>query len=220
MTPHLFFRFDDIGPLNRSSLRFIDLMESLERPYILAVIPNALSWWMRQPLRATRHAKIYQHGVNHKNRSSSQQRDELPDHLGQKRIEENILRGREYLSHALERAITGYVPPWNQVSNTALRVLEEHGYRSVSSNRPLSTPLAQLPVHVDVYAQYQPVRIRSNHDIQDEIAASMATTPLTGIMLHPLSLARANFRQMEDLIRQNHADTATHATWHSILSGK
>ena len=38
-------------------------METTECPYLLAVIPNALIWWMKRRLRTCKYAVVFQHGV-------------------------------------------------------------------------------------------------------------------------------------------------------------
>ena len=82
MDSRLIFRFDDIGAANRSALGFIDLMETLERPYMLGVIPDALSSRMQRRLRAVRHAAIFQHGATHANHSRAEAPDEFPAEWG------------------------------------------------------------------------------------------------------------------------------------------
>jgi predicted deacetylase len=203
MDSRLIFRFDDIGPVSRSTLQFIDLMETLGNPYLLGVIPNALSWWVKRRLRATRHAVIYQHGTTHKNRASREAPDEFPVELGALRIAAELHRGRHSLENALGIAVTGYVPPWNRVSAQVLQILEDEGYKSLSANSLHSTSLCQIPVHIDVYSQYQPVTVRSNADIESDIAAHLQRTELVGVVLHPLSVPRGRKEQLRELLQKS-----------------
>lgn len=203
MSSALFFRFDDIGPLNWSSFQLIELMETLARPYVLAVIPSALSWCMKRRLRHTRHAIVFQHGTTHKNRNGPQAPDEFPAEWGVDRIAAEMRRGRHILEDALGTPITGYVPPWNRISSVALQVVEREGYKILSGDAIHPTPLLQWPVHVDVYSSYRPVSVRSNQDIESEIAGYLQTTTLVGVVVHPLSIPRSHKRELQQLLRSN-----------------
>jgi peptidoglycan/xylan/chitin deacetylase (PgdA/CDA1 family) len=213
---HLFFRFDDIGESNRNAFRFIDLMETLERPYVLGVIPQALGWWMKRRLRALRHAVIYQHGTMHRNRLTKEAPDEFPSELGRTRIASELRRGRQSMENALGIAVTGYVPPWNSVSEVALRVLEEANYRVLSADAIHSTSLRQIPVHVDVYSRYRPVTVRPNPEIESDISVNLQKEPLVGVMLHPMSVPRENMSQLQDLIRSQTAHVISGLQWKEI----
>lgn len=199
----LFFRLDDIGPLSLKTLRLLEFFETLGSPYLLGVIPDALNWWTRRALRTFRHAVFYQHGVHHRNAASTEAPDELPAALGLRRIQSELARGRDSLQQALGQPIAGYVPPWNRISEPALRTLEGDGYSFLSADALYPTTLAQRPVHVDVYAQYRPVVVRSNADLQQEINERLVQSAPVGVVLHPLSLPSNNVAGMQDLIRRN-----------------
>lgn len=201
--PRIFFRFDDIGPAHRKSFAFIQLMDSLERPYILAVIPDALSWWTKRLLRKNRHAIVFQHGRDHKSRSGKATPDELPDELGYQAIASKIRDGRKSLEDALGRPVAGYVPPWNRVSEVALRVLEDQGFRALSADSFFSTSLRQIPVSIDVYSAYRPVTVRSNASIETQMGEQMRRNELTGIVLHPASVPRDRVSQLHTLLAGN-----------------
>jgi peptidoglycan/xylan/chitin deacetylase (PgdA/CDA1 family) len=212
----LFFRFDDIGAANRSAFRFLDLMETLERPYVLAVIPRALGWWMKRRLRTLRYAVIFQHGTTHRNSVTPEAPDEFPSELGRPRIASGLRRGRQSIENALGIAVTGYVPPWNSISEVALRVLEEENYRVLSADAIHSTSLRQIPVHVDVYSRYQPVTVRPNLEIEADIAANLQQLPLVGVMLHPMSVPRENMAQLQSLIRSQTPQAVTTPQWEDV----
>jgi len=205
----LFFRLDDIGGAQASVFGFIRFMESLERPYILGIIPYLLTWRMKHFLRSTRHALFFQHGTSHKNRSDSAAEDEFPAALGRRIIQSELRRGRLSLQKALKRDVTGYVPPWNRLSDVALRVLEAEGYRILSGNSLFKTEMAQMPIHVDVYSQYSPVVLRPSEEIQQEIEKTAGTHRVFGVMMHPMSVPKGKTQALEDLVRRNVARMMT-----------
>ena len=212
----LFFRFDDIGPLNWRSLQLIDLMETLARPYVLGVIPSALNWCVKRRLRQTRHALIFQHGTTHKNQSGPQAPDEFPVEWGVDRITVEMRRGRHMLENALGQPIFGYIPPWNRISSAALQVLEQEGYKILSGDAMHPTPLLQWPVHVDVYASYRTVSVRSNEDIEREVAQYLQTTALVGVVLHPLSMPRSRSKQLHGLLRNYASRMVSRLPWETV----
>jgi hypothetical protein len=82
-------------------------------------------------------------------------------------------------------------------------VVEQQGYRILSGDTMHPTSLFQMPAHVDVYSSYQPVRVRSNQDIESDIAAHLQSTALVGVVVHPLSLPRNSGKQLRELLRNN-----------------
>jgi hypothetical protein len=205
----LFFRLDDIGCAQASVAGFIRFLESLERPYILGIIPDSLTWRMKHFLRSTRHALLFQHGTSHKNRSDLDAQDEFPPALGRHIIEFELRRGREILQRALKRDVTGYVPPWNRLSDIALHVLEAEGYRILSGNSLCETDMLQMPIHVDVYSQYNPVVLRPSEEIQEEIESIVAPHRIFGVMMHPMSVPKGETQVLEALVRRNVARIMT-----------
>jgi peptidoglycan/xylan/chitin deacetylase (PgdA/CDA1 family) len=203
MDTRLIFRFDDIGEANHTAFQFIDLMETLERSYLLAVIPDALGRAMKRRLREARYAAVFQHGANHENHSSPEAPDEFPAEWGHRTISDQLARGRHALEDALGIAVTGYVPPWNRISPVVLRVLEDQGYQTLSADALYSTSLCQVPVHVDVYSSYFPVTVRSDQDIERDIAANLERTALVGVMLHPMTVPRESSAQLERMLHRN-----------------
>lgn len=217
-TSQLFFRLDDIGRADRTTFQVIECLESLDHPYILAVIPDALGWRMKRFLRTKYNAVVFQHGVNHKNKAGPNLPDEFPSECGRNQIEAAIRRGRRSIQRALEREVFGYVPPWNRVSEVALRVLEDEGFRVLSADSISTTTLYQLPVSVDVYSGYRPITVRSNLEIGADIARCLQTSPLAGVMLHPLSIPKSNVPQLLELIVSNRGRTMTSSGWRELLS--
>lgn len=215
MDSRVIFRFDDIGPASRAAFGFIDLMEELGRPYLLGVIPDALGWWMKRRLRMVRYARVFQHGASHKNHASPEAPDEFPTERGENRIAAELRRGRRSLEEALGIAVTGYVPPWNRISPVALRVLEDEGYRFLSSDALHDTPLRQIPVHIDVYSQYRPVVVRPCAEIERDIAETLQRTDLVGVVLHPMSVPRGRTDQLRKMLRDNRHRMATDSPWES-----
>jgi peptidoglycan/xylan/chitin deacetylase (PgdA/CDA1 family) len=213
MESRLIFRFDDIGPANRSAFQFIELMEALGRPYLLGVIPDALGWWMKRRLRQARYAGVFQHGTSHRNRGSADAPDEFPSALGGNGIAAELRRGRRCLENALGIEVTGYVPPWNRISEVALRVLEDEGYRFLSADSIHETPLRQMPVHIDVYSQYRPVVVRAEADIERDITQNLERTELVGVVLHPMSVPRNNRGQLRNLLEDNQGRMVTVSPW-------
>jgi hypothetical protein len=205
----LFFRLDDIGCARASVVELIRFLESLERPYILAIIPDSLTWRMKRFLRSTRHALLFQHGTGHRNRSAPAAQDEFPETLGRQIIQSEIRRGRASLQNALKRDVIGYVPPWNRLSRIGLGVLEAEGFRILSGNSLCKTEMLQMPIHVDVYSQYSPVVLRPPGEIQREIEKTAATLRVFGVMMHPMSVPKGEAKALEDLVRRNAPRTMT-----------
>jgi peptidoglycan/xylan/chitin deacetylase (PgdA/CDA1 family) len=195
----------------------IDWMETTECPYLLAVIPNALSWWMKRRLRTCKYAVVFQHGVTHRNRSHHEYSDEFPSELGRERISSELRRGRQALEKSLGIKINGYVPPWNQISEDALRVLEDMEYKILSANTIRSTSLRQIPVHVDVYSQYRPVTVRSNIEIHHDIEEELHRSELVGVVLHPMSVPRKKMAQFQELITDCEKNIVTTSHWENLL---
>ena len=112
--------------------------------------------------------------------------------------------------------MTGYVPPWNRISPLVLRVLEGHGYRTLSADALYSTSLCQVPVHVNVYSGYFPVTVRSPEEIESDIEEHLRRTALVGVMLHPMTVPRSFRPQLEQLLRGNRERMVTDAPFHSL----
>ena len=156
----LFLRFDDVGGEDSILDSLLEIANRLELQCLLAVIPSRLTETRARQIAGSR-CIVFQHGFRHKNCAPfGQPNDEFPQSLQQDQIARALQEGKTRLEHLLNRPITGYVPPWNFTSSSALRALEELGFETFSASQKhrFTTTMKTLPVGVDVNHRYhQPV---------------------------------------------------------------
>lgn len=197
----IFYRVDDIGIEAAHDLALLESLELRGVPYIAAVIPMRLSVPMARRLREYRYATIFQHGVTHISTARHLERDEFPDNVRSAR--EQLADGRARLENMIGCAVTGYAPPWNRVSASTLRLLEDLGFRWLSGhvrNHYLTTML-QVSVSVDPIRRYYPL---SFYNINEVLLSLMLSVPLfnrVGIVFHPGWCPPAHLGLMVKLIR-------------------
>ena len=218
----LFHRLDDIGPFDSQTVEFVETLEGIGNPYILAVIPDRLADEVAAMIRRLKHAWVFQHGTAHINNGSETSQDEFPTSLGRKRITAELNRGRETLQQRLGINVLGYVPPWNRMSEVVLDLLEQADFKVVSatSRIRLETTLKQAHVHVNVFSQYRPVVVRCLSDVVSEIQAQLALQrEVIGIMYHPCCTPLEKVPQLIDVIKLTSKYSLSSTQWRGLLLG-
>jgi hypothetical protein len=188
-----FFRDDDVGWRDDRLRRLLGIFDRFSTPIDLAVIPSALVESLARELRARREAApvstgLHQHGFAHANHEPAGRKCEFGDARDERTQREDIEAGRLRLEGLLEAPLDPiFTPPWNRCTIATGRALVSAGHRVLSreSRAPALEVrgLAELPIHIDWFAQRKGVRL-----MRPELAVAIAEQARrggpVGIMLH------------------------------------
>jgi len=204
----VFFRDDDAGWGDPQLFALLDCCARAGVPLDLAVIPAALSpalaGRLLQRLRGDDPLGVHQHGYAHSNHETSGRkcefgaaRDRIAQHI-------DIQAGRAVMGQAFGSwADPIFTPPWNRCSADTAACLQALGYRALSRDvtaTPFALPaLAELPVAVD-WCRLRPPG-SAPQVLAERIAASLASSPRVGIMLHHAVMDEADLALLGALLK-------------------
>ncbi len=188
----IFFRADDIGPVDDNFRRLMTLFRQHRFPLCLAVVPAWLTGqrWRRMeefgpcdPLWCW-----HQHGWDHTSHQRSGRKSEFGDQRSRQAIRSDLVRGRSRLEELLGPAFFPvFTPPWNRCSLETLELLAELDYAAVSRTpgaRPSAGALLpDLAVGVDLHTRKETDPDRAWDNLLQEFARGCDAGRI-GIMIH------------------------------------
>ena len=174
------FRFDDVSALGDPALErsVIEAFARFDVPLCVAPIP-----FVRSPsgevvplsrdsashlIDAARRGiiEIAQHGHSHVHRGANID-GTCTEFAGLDRQEQASLirEGQQLLSSVFDRAIKGFVPPWNTYDRTTIAVLEEAGFEFVSAGWEVerATTIPIVPRTCDLRAAQSVIELSLIH---------------------------------------------------------
>jgi hypothetical protein len=224
----LFYRIDDVGNACAAEIEFIEHLESLSAPYILAVIPKQLTPEMTRIIGTLSYCTVFQHGYLHKNHLindyylANGYMDEFPSERNLGEIQSELMAGKAILENALGRVITGYTPPWNRCSDRAVAILEDLGFSALSAHtrKRYSTSMSILSVSVDPISHYNPLTFRPTIDLQQLIEKSQTERALTGVVYHPAKFPAPYAAELRDHFSTLVSSSVSHDIWPLLQLGQ
>ncbi len=158
-TATMWWRDDDTQAPTAELEPLLRLSDKYGVPVHLAVIPAQIDPGLRSRLMACRDVHVLQHGFAHINHEPEGARaSEIGEHRHLDAQLDDLREGWKRLMAAdLLNLVPGLVPPWNRISDAALRALPGLGYRLFSSEGP-TTPDLDIPDLTRIDGHVDPIR--------------------------------------------------------------
>lgn len=143
------FRFDDAFAYGKAdvSQAVLEIFKDAEAPVTIGLIPKSfnieyktavsqtmydnqltkpgsISEEIKQVLRWSGY-DVFMHGLTHANTGAGEE-------IGILKVPGVVLESRTFLENVTGKEVRGYIPPWNQISQASLAVLESSGFKIVS----------------------------------------------------------------------------------------
>lgn len=215
----VFHRIDDVYATRLDLMRVLALFERLELPVILGVIPARLTREMANHLAVRPMFTIFQHGVAHKNYVADGRKDEFPTSRPDDDTRQQIAEGRRRLEDDIGRLVSGYIPPWNTVSDGLLRALAALNFTHISAGRSAfpAGPLQTLPIAVDPLSSYAPPTARPATSTIADIETVLPRQKSVGVIYHIKDLPDAGLAEFETVIRWSQRHVPPPTTWRMFV---
>ncbi len=212
----VFFRADDIGVGGRSFDALCGLYRAHGVPLALAVVPAWLS--ERRIERLVASAPIqeplwgwHQHGWRHVNWQKTGKKSEFGDQRPLEKQWKDIWHGHmKLLDIFQDRLLPVFTPPWNRCSAMTLEVLDQLGFKAVSTSDPLPKPgknssrLKNLRVTVDLHTRKNTDGPADYTLLLQELGNALSKDMPVGVMIHHQRMTSFAFDFLEELIQQLH----------------
>ena len=180
-----FIRADDITESGDSLKRLSFILEDLDLPCLLAVIPLLVEESLPVTLRKLFPKKkifVAQHGTDHKNRATGFYKDDLGDRESDESHLARLLKGRLRLQKLFPKEFVNvYVPPWNRVTPQSRKLISLSGFNRISGFHGKGGPIELLNVSLDVQESYRPAKVWEMEKLLHHFFCHRGG----GIMLHP-----------------------------------
>lgn len=210
--PPVFFRADDIGAGGRAFNALCEIFRSHRIPLGMAVVPAWLSDVRAKQLFSAvpREEPLWgwhQHGWRHVNWERAGKKSEFGEQRPIEKQWRDILQGQQKMRDIFgDRLVNVFTPPWNRLSVSTLRILQELGFEGVSMGkvfpRGVRSPLAMknLRVNLDLHTR----KGKDSHQDFQEILAELATLfgkrEPVGIMIHHQKMTYFAFEFLDELL--------------------
>lgn len=203
----VFFRADDIGPLDAECIRMMELFRRYRVPLCPAVVPAWMSEerWQAMDRFSPEDALWcwHQHGYGHVNHERTGKKNEFGASRTAEDVRRDLQLGREHLENILGPAFCPvFTPPWNRCSPTTLELLPELGFAAVSRSsgvRP-ETALPDLYVNVDLHTGKESRLSTAMERLLADWRQGVEDGYL-GIMLHHQRMNERSFFFLEELFQ-------------------
>ena len=184
----IFHRIDDIGKYSELYKRVLDFFEEHTREFIVAIIPHEIDERYAALISSYNHCDIYQHGFRHINHVPIGWNDEFPDTISIEEKRRMLLKGKEKLESIFNRKIIGYVPPWNNTSESTVKELSGLNFSVYSAQKNNTFHfINNKDIDIDIVEEYLPSIAYKNLDtVYDEIKNILSdkTKMELGILYH------------------------------------
>lgn len=200
----VFFRNDDVGALDASIVRLIELFEKHGVPLSLAVVPTHATAELADHLSSVPEnlLEVHQHGYAHNNYPEKGLfRGEFGANRTRAEKEHDLTKGFAILSKLFgARAIKIFTPPWNAMDTETYALLQKNTYLGFSMQRPrgftntlirffrfpfiLGTSVSDLSISIDAVKDWKEKKSKTSAELWNELRDSSFQKKPVGIMLH------------------------------------
>ncbi len=198
--PCLWWRDDDAVAETPALRRLLALAGSHRVPVALAVIPAALDRSLAGVLqRDGETAVVYQHGVDHIDRTGGLARGEFPADMSGAALAGRLREGWEMLAD-LPSVMPVLVPPWNNVQPNLLVAARMAGYVGLSAyghGAHMACGLRRVDTQVDVLTWRGGPRFKGEGRLLRQLVAELRIRRRRGRLLDPVGIL-THHRDMDD----------------------
>jgi len=210
--PVLFFRADDIGAGGKAFENLCRIFRHHRIPLEMAVVPAWLSHTRVENLLSTTPLDDplwgwHQHGWRHVNWQQTGKKSEFGPQRPYEKQWRDIRKGKRKLTEVLgDRFTPVFTPPWNRLSASTLKVLQELGFRAASTSDPLprnakSSPhVRNLKVQVDLHTRKAKDGFDDYDRLLRELEATLEKKDPAGIMIHHQRMTLFAFDFLDELL--------------------
>lgn len=208
----VFFRADDIGAGGRAFETLCRFFRKHDVPLGMAVVPAWLSEVRRDLL--FRSAPLeedlwdwHQHGWRHVNWQRSGKKSEFSDQRPIEKQWRDIHQGRQKMEQVFgSRFLEVFTPPWNRLSISTIKILQQLQFKGVSLAGPLprgaklTSPLKNLRVQIDLHTRKAVDGEADYAALLEEITSYLARKEPVGIMIHHQRMTPFAFEFLDELL--------------------
>ncbi len=210
--PPVFFRADDIGAGGRAFNALCEIFRAHQIPLGMAVVPAWLSDVRAKQLfsAAPREESLWawhQHGWRHVNWERAGKKSEFGEQRPIEKQWRDIQQGKQKMLDIFgNQFVNVFTPPWNRLSGSTLRILQELGFEGVSMGkyfpRGLRPPLTMknLRVNLDLHTRKEKDSQKDYRDMLEELAALLGRREPVGIMIHHQKMTYFAFEFLDELL--------------------
>ncbi len=211
-TPTIFFRADDIGAGGRAFEEMCRTFRAHNVPLAMAVVPAWISSARREQLfeAAPLDESLWgwhQHGWRHVNWQRIGKKSEFGEQRPFDKQYRDILQGRKKMQEIFgDRFVEVFSPPWNRMSHTTLKTLQQLEFKGVSLAGPLPrgarTPstLKNLRIHIDLHTRKAKDPSEDFKDLLEELNSLQHKREPAGIMVHHHRMTSFAFEFLDELL--------------------
>jgi peptidoglycan/xylan/chitin deacetylase (PgdA/CDA1 family) len=209
----IFFRADDIGAGGRAFENLCRLFREHAVPLGMAVVPAWLSSVRQDQL--FRSAPLnedlwdwHQHGWRHVNWERDGKKSEFSDQRPIEKQWKDIHQGRQKMENIFgSRFLEVFTPPWNRLSISTIKILQQLEFRGVSLAGPLprgvklASPLKNLRIQIDLHTRKAKDGEADFRNLLEEFTMFLSRKEPVGIMIHHQRMTPFAFEFLEALLR-------------------
>jgi len=209
----VFFRADDVGAGGRAFEALCQLFQHHNIPLAMSVVPAWLSAARQRQLFECAPLEgplwgWHQHGWRHVNWQRSGKKAEFGDHRPFEKQWRDIWQGRQKMLNVFQDYfIPVFTPPWNRLSVSTIKILQQLDFRAVSIPKPLpkglnaATGLKNLRVQLDLHTRKTKDREQDFQNLLEELTAALGRKEPSGIVIHHQRMTPFAFRFLDKLLR-------------------
>jgi hypothetical protein len=205
----VFFRADDIGRMDSSFVRMMELFAAYDIPLCPALVPQWLNseTWQQISSITQKKQKLcwHQHGFSHTNHEQTGKKCEFGQGRSSDAIRADILAGKMILKELLGNLfLPVFTPPWNRCSAATMDILQELKFAALSrSSNVQPSPPAGLPdlrINIDLHTRRETDPRDGMQSLITECKAAL-NNGCMGFMLHHQRMNTTAFIFLENLFR-------------------
>jgi peptidoglycan/xylan/chitin deacetylase (PgdA/CDA1 family) len=212
-TPNVFFRADDIGAGSCAFEALCNLFRHYETPLAMSVVPAWLSDVRQRRLFECAPLEEalwgwHQHGWRHVNWQRTGKKSEFGEHRPLEKQWRDIWQGREKMLRVFEgHLLPVFTPPWNRLAGSTVKILQQLGFRAVSTTKPLprvvKTPAGfkNLRIQLDLHTRKAADASTDYQNLVAELASLLARKEPSGIVIHHQRMTAFAFEFIDELLR-------------------
>lgn len=208
----VFFRADDIGAGGHSFQALCALFREHAVPLALAVVPAWLTDVRIDQLFASAPPDEdlwgwHQHGWRHVNWQKTGKKSEFGNQRPLEKQWKDIWQGHMKLMLVFQaRLLPVFTPPWNRLSAITLGVLDQMGFKAVSTTDPLpktgknAPRLKNFRIGIDLHTRKNPDGAADYDLLLHELSSAFSKDAPVGLMIHHQRMTPFAFAFLDELI--------------------
>lgn len=228
----VFFRADDIGAGGHRFHALCALFREHGVPLALAVVPAWLTEARIDQLFASAPPDEdlwgwHQHGWRHVNWQKTGKKCEFGDQRPLEKQWKDVWQGHTRLMTVFqERLLPVFTPPWNRLSVMTLEVLDQMGFKAVSTTDPLPKTgknthrLKNFRIAIDLHTRKNDDGASDYDLLLHELTSAFSKDAVVGIMIHHQRMTPFAFAFLDELMGQlRSSDRAEIVSFDDLLRG-